>query len=143
MAPRPVRVLAVTGDFFPIEGTRRTVARCKRLWELYGAEDKIDLVDDESTHAYTRPLANAAAAFFARHLLDREARVDDAPIAPFEQDALWCTSSGQVRGELDGAAFVYDENQGKLAQLERKRSALPTAERRERATAWLREKVHR
>ena len=27
MAPKPVCVLAVTSDFFPIEGTRRTVAR--------------------------------------------------------------------------------------------------------------------
>ena len=36
MAPRPVQVQAVKWDFFPIEGTRRTVARCKRFWDMFG-----------------------------------------------------------------------------------------------------------
>lgn len=116
MAPRPVRVLAVTGDFFPIEGTRRTVARCKRLWGLYGQADAVDLVEDDSTHAYTPKLARAAAQFFAHHLLGTEPELDEARIAPVEPRRLWCTRSGQVRGEIADAEFVYEANQERLDQ---------------------------
>lgn len=53
MAPRPVLVLAVTNDFFPIEGTHRTVERTKRFWEMYGCGEKLKLVEDDSPHKYT------------------------------------------------------------------------------------------
>jgi cephalosporin-C deacetylase-like acetyl esterase len=141
MTPKPVRVLAVTDDFFPIEGARRTVARCNRLWELYGCPENLDLVEDRSRHAYTRKLARSATEFFARHLLGREAEIDDARIAPFPAEELWCTKSGQVRGELEGAAFVHEANVERLKQVERRRAAIPQPTRRERAVTWLRGEV--
>jgi cephalosporin-C deacetylase-like acetyl esterase len=141
MAPKPVRVLAVTSDFFPIEGVRSTVARCKRLWALYGREDAIDLVEDFSGHAYTRPLARASAKFFAHHLLGRDIQPEAISVAPYEAHKLWCMSSGQVRGEIKEAVSVLEANQQRVAELERARQALPAAQRRERAVQWLREKV--
>ncbi|HEY9250035.1 MAG TPA: prolyl oligopeptidase family serine peptidase, partial [Rariglobus sp.] len=53
MVPRPVLVLAVTGDIFPIEGTRRTVQRCRRFWDMYGCGGGLQLAEDESHHMYT------------------------------------------------------------------------------------------
>jgi hypothetical protein len=141
LAPRPVRVLAVTGDFFPIEGTRETVARAKRLWKAAGNPCGVDLVEDDSNHMYTPRLARAAAEFFARHLLDREVEPDDSKISPFEPGLLWCTETGQVRGEIEGAKFVLDANRERLQALEEGRRALPETERRERALRWLRERV--
>jgi len=147
MAPRPVRVMAVTSDFFPIEGTRRTVARCKRLWGLYGREDAVDLVEDVSTHAYTPNLARAAAQFFARHLLGTEPEMDDGRIAPVEPKRLWCTSSGQVRGEMEGAEFVYEANQERLHQVVGRRASgagrTDTRHPTPDALDWLRETVYR
>lgn len=143
MAPRPVRVLAVRSDFFPIEGTQRTVERCKRVWETIGVEDRLDLIEDDSTHCYTPKLARAAAAFFAHHLLDSDAQFDDSKIAPFEPQTLWCTESGQVRGEIEDAAFVLDANRERLKEAERERLAFPAEARRTRALDWLRERVHR
>ncbi|MDG0794213.1 acetylxylan esterase [Cohnella ginsengisoli] len=69
MAPKPVLVLAVTNDFFPIEGTHRTVERVRRIWTMYGCEDRLRFVEDDSHHKYTVPLAQAAAGFFREHLL--------------------------------------------------------------------------
>lgn len=141
LAPKPVRVLAVTSDFFPIEGTRRTVARCKRLWGLFGKSDHVDLVEDVSGHSYTPPLARAAAQFFARHLLDKEHEPDDGRIAPIEPQKLWCTASGQVRGEMQGAASVHEANQERLAESEAGRHAVNPPERQAEARAWLRRRV--
>jgi hypothetical protein len=143
MTPKPVRVLAVTGDYFPIEGTRRTVKRCKRLWALFGREDDVDLVEDASTHSYTRPLARAAAEFFSRHLLGRIPNLDDARIQPFEPKKLWCTQSGQVREDMAGAVFAYETNVERLNQLEEQRRAIPQPGRRDRGIKWLRGQVFR
>ncbi|MCC6729211.1 MAG: acetylxylan esterase [Chthonomonadales bacterium] len=142
-APRPVRVLAVTGDFFPIEGTRRTVERCRRVWELFGRGDEVDLAEDRSGHAYTRPLARAAASFFGQHLLGAAAQVDERRVQPLEARQLWCTRSGQVRGDLPGARAVFETNLDRLRGVAAKREAVPAAERRARATEWLRERVAR
>lgn len=133
MCPKPVRVLAVQSDFFPIEGTRRTVARSRRLWELCGKPKNLDLIEDASIHAYTPRLAEAAAEFFAKHLLGIGKRFA-ARSAIFPTSQLWCTRTGQVMGELPGARTVYHENQREL----RKDRKLPG---RQAALAWLRDRV--
>lgn len=143
MAPKPVCVLAVTSDFFPIEGTRRTVTRARRVWDLYGRADALQLVEDDSTHRYTEPLAKAAAKFFAHHLIQREMDVNPLQTAPRPEPDLYATKSGQVRGELPNAEFVFEANVARLAALETARRALPAAERKERATTWLRSQVTR
>ncbi|HET6382312.1 MAG TPA: acetylxylan esterase [Armatimonadota bacterium] len=141
MAPRPVRVLAVTGDFFPIEGTLRTVARCRRFWEMFDRPGGLALSEDQSNHAYTRLLARASAQFFADHFLDRDPELNDSAIAPFEPSELWCTRSGQVRGEIPGAGFVFEENRKRLEELEARRQAASPDARREKAVKWLRSRV--
>ncbi|HZP83274.1 MAG TPA: hypothetical protein VFB21_16650 [Chthonomonadaceae bacterium] len=143
MAPKPVRVLAVQSDFFPIEGTRRTVARCKRLWGLFDRSEDVDLVEDASTHAYTPKMAKAAAAFFAKHLLGANPSLEQVSVAPFEPKRLWCMASGQVRGDIKDAAFVFEANRERLQEAERERQSLPAAQRRERAIQWLRQRVER
>ena len=143
MAPKPVLVLAVQYDFFPIEGTRRTVQRARRVWELLGKGEDIGLVEDTCQHQYSPKLARAAAAFFSRHLLGRSVSGDDAPTEPLPPQELQCTSSGQVRGELPGARFVYEENLDRLTEMERARDAATDAARRKSALSWLREQVFR
>ncbi|HYE04521.1 MAG TPA: prolyl oligopeptidase family serine peptidase, partial [Planctomycetota bacterium] len=137
MAPKPVRVLAVTYDFFPIDGTRRTVSRCKRLWELCGAGDRVDLVEDPTIHNYTPALARASAAFFSKHLLGREVAVDSSTVATLPAEKLWATKTGQVRGSYPQARGVHDELRDRLPQLARARAG-----KRAQGLAWLRERVH-
>ncbi|MFC3772682.1 alpha/beta hydrolase family protein [Paenibacillus sp. GCM10012303] len=143
MAPRPVLVLAVTSDFFPIEGTRRTVARTKRFWEMYGVNHSPGIAEDRSTHAYTRPLADAAAEFFAKHLSvpGRDTR-KEIRIELLGQAELDCTKSGQVRGDYADARAVYEENGARLDELERRRAALSEETLKSEALGWLKERVY-
>ena len=143
MAPKPVCVLAVTSDFFPIEGTRRTVTRARRIWELSGRGAALELVEDDSTHAYTPKLARAAARFFAQHLLGRT--VDLAGFEPkaFPPEQLHATKSGQVRVEFPDAEFVFDATAARLKEVEAARAALTAADRKARAHEWLRGEVLR
>jgi hypothetical protein len=143
MAPKPVCVLAVTGDFFPIEGTRRTVERCKRLWEIAGKPGSLELVEDNSTHEYTAVLARAAARFFFKHLRGAECKLDESKIRLFAESQVWCTKSGQVRAEFPDAEFVHESLAREVRALEEKRRAIPAPERKKAAVAWLRERVQR
>lgn len=141
MVPRPVLVLAVTSDFFPIEGTRRTVERTRRFWELFGKGDYIDLFEDDSDHHYTRKMAKATAEFLSYHLLGKKVTPSDTEIEAVEPSKLWCTNTGQVRGEIEGSRAVYDENCDRLSEIEKQRNALAGNAYMERAVNWLREKV--
>ena len=143
MAPKPVCVLAVTSDFFPIEGTRRTVTRARRIWELSGRGTALELVEDESTHAYTPKLARAAARFFAQHLLGRKVDLTRFEPAVFPPEQLHSMKSGQVRAEFTDAEFVFDLTAARLKEVEAARATLPAADRRARAHDWLREQVLR
>ena len=129
MAPKPVCVLAVTSDFFPIEGTRRTVTRARRIWELSGRGAALELVEDDSTHAYTPKLARAAARFFAQHLLGRTVDLAGFEPKPFPPEQLHSTKSGQVRAEFADAEFVFDLTAARLKEVEAARAALTAADR--------------
>lgn len=141
MAPKPVRVLAVTYDFFPIEGTRRTVERCRRIWRFCGRESDLDLVEDQSIHKYTPKLARSAAEFFARHLLGTRLGARPLAVSLFEPSKLWCTRSGQVRGEIPGARFVPEANRERLAEIESGLAKIPVRPRRKQEKTWLRQQV--
>ncbi len=109
-APKPVLVLVVDTDFFPIEGTEETVNEVKPFWAMYDAEDKLNMIVDESQHKYTDTLAIAAATFFANQLNGEERVADLSALKSISESALWCTKSGQVKTEFSDCRFVYDEN---------------------------------
>lgn len=156
MAPKPVLVLAAQYDFFPIEGTRRTVERTKRFWEMYGKPEQLVLFEDRCTHMYSNRMAGAAGAFFAEHLLGAEnAGLADAirggaesglfsrlttyfsSVVPLAESELACTSGGQVRGHYAGERGPCEENADRVRELERLRSEMSEEERKRRALEWL------
>lgn len=142
MCPKPVMVLAVTWDFFPIEGTRRTVERCARLWEMFGRGESLRIVEDESTHKYTDKLADSAAAFFSKHLLGKElGDSSGTTVTTLEPERLWCTKSGQVRTDMPDARAAWEENLDRMALVEKARQSLSSQERETKAMEWLRERV--
>src|SRR4029077_3119277 len=49
-APRPTLLGAARLDFFPIEGTRESLAEARRLYEIAGAGDRIDCVEAPGRH---------------------------------------------------------------------------------------------
>lgn len=143
MAPKPVCVLAVTSDFFPIEGTRRTVTRSRRIWELLDRGAALELVEDDSTHAYTPKLARAAARFFGQHLLGKSVDLTGFEPKTFPPEQLHSTKSGQVRAEFADAEFVFDATTARDKEVEAARASQTVADRQARAHSWLREQVLR
>ena len=135
MAPKPVCVLAVKSDFFPIESTRRTVERSRHVWELHDRSDALELAEDHSVHGYTLNLARAATRFFSRHLLGREAFIEENKPVALPEKQLWCTATGQVRAEFADARIVHDDILDECKQLEEHATG------HEEGIAWLREKV--
>lgn len=51
MAPKPVLVLAKEEDFFPVQGAADTVRSLKKLYALYGAEERVELYRSPGRHA--------------------------------------------------------------------------------------------
>jgi len=141
MVPKPVRVLSVKYDFFPIESTRRTVKRVKRFWHLYGSNHNIDMIEDDTVHSFSVMLAKAATEFFAKHLLDKEISPQNYKIKILDPSELWCTTSGQVRGEISSATTIFEENHKELEELEKSLEAMDELEKKEDALKWLRAQV--
>jgi hypothetical protein len=142
-APKPLIILAAQYDFFPIEATRRTVARSRRFWELYGKSECLQLAEDRSTHRYTDKLADAAAQFFHKHLSPQLAAplAERELLAPLSAEQLICTSKGQVLLSVPDAKTIHDEIAARCDDLWRSRTQTPPEQRRSRALEWLREKV--
>ncbi|NLH99533.1 MAG: hypothetical protein GX446_08560 [Chthonomonadales bacterium] len=142
MAPKPVCVLAVTDDFFPIEGTRRTVERCRHVWERFGVPGMPELVVDRAGHAYTPTLARASVRFFARHLMGSEVEPDYERTAALPCVELWCTKTGQVRSEFADASSVHEACLAKLDEVAAERATRSPQARLGEARDWLRQRVH-
>lgn len=142
MAPKPLAVLAVQFDFFPIEGARRSVERVRRFWEMHGCEARLELCEDSSVHGYTTPLARHSARFFAQHLLGRTLDTSTWEGKPLSEAEIACTTSGQVSGDYPDAEFVFHANVARVAEAAAERQAFSPDERKARAARWLREQVY-
>lgn len=100
LAPRPTLVLSKNHDFFPIEGTVRTVERARRWFDLAGAAGRLRHVRDDGPHGLSEALARAAADFFTEHLGAGPTRTSAPehaePEPPAAEAELRCTRTGQL-----------------------------------------------
>lgn len=142
MAPRPVCILATTYDFFPIEGTRDSVAEGKRFYEMFGKPENLRLAEDQFTHCYTPKLARDAAAFFSEIFLGEKHDVDNSTFHYLKPEEMFATKTGNVRTSIPGAHAVYQDSVNLAEKLRKERLALPENERRARAKEWLKERVY-
>ena len=140
-APRPAAILAVKYDFFPIEGTRETFREAQRIYGLYGRKEQVRLYEDEYTHSYTPKLAVCAAEFFSEIFLGRKVTVDNRHFEPLPEEKMYATRTGNIKGEIADARLVPQEVAEYAEELRKARMALPEAERKARAKAWLTERV--
>ncbi|WP_156252741.1 alpha/beta hydrolase family protein [Pseudactinotalea terrae] len=131
-APRPLAVLAVDFDFFPMEGTLESFERARRAYAVLDAEQAISLHSAASTHAYPPPLAHDAATFFCQAF-----GLPAPALAPTEEpapaDRMRAMPSGQVAIDRPGSQFVHD-----LVRAEADALTRPAPEA---ARAWLTERV--
>jgi dienelactone hydrolase len=106
--PRAIHVSAAVQDFFPIEGTRKTMRELTAVYERLGLGDRIKLKEGYHRHAYSDENQISAFAFIDR-MLKMPVRHALDPVKTLEPAALNVTKSGQVRVDLtDGGRSLVD-----------------------------------
>src|SRR5207247_5387475 len=95
MYPRPVLVAAAVLDFFPIEGTRKTVREVRRLYERFHHGDRIGLVEGYHPHQFS-PENQEAALAFLDHFNQMPVRHGLTAVKEVAVNAWQCTGKAQV-----------------------------------------------
>ena len=128
MAPKPVLFLTNRQDFFPREGTLRTLAQAKALWQQCGSDHTVEMATAESQHAYPNSLARRVTQFFMQHLnapaQDVAAVPDGFVCTVREPRELWCTPEGQVLKYDPAMRTVHDEIRDEMLRLRDARAML-------------------
>jgi hypothetical protein len=107
MYPRPVFVAAAVLDFFPIEGTHKTVREVTELYGKFNHADRISIVDGYHDHQYSLENQEAAIDFLDR--FNRlPARQSFAPVKEIDDKELQCTRTGQVMLDFENARSLMD-----------------------------------
>ena len=94
-APKPLRLITATRDFFPIEGTRETFRKLQGLYGEIGAAGNVSMTEDDVDHSYYPQLRESTARFFCETfgLTYDEAGVATDLLSPQE---LQVTETGQL-----------------------------------------------
>lgn len=108
IAPRPVLAGAVAYDSFPIEGTHEAVRRAKRIYELYGRPEGVQIAVDDALHCYSDGLRQACVNWFKEHLKNEAPDFVTAHPGLLPDEELNAAPSGQVLRDFAGAATIID-----------------------------------
>ena len=114
IAPKPLLILSPRQDFFPREGARRTLREAEQIWRAAGADVLPDMITAPTQHAYSPALAQAAAQFFSRCLLGRDAQISDFAFAPLKADALAAVPDSMLLDAYPGTRTLHRELCGLL-----------------------------
>jgi cephalosporin-C deacetylase-like acetyl esterase len=107
MYPRPVFVAAAVLDFFPIEGTRKTVREVSELYSKFHRGDRIGWTEGYHDHQYSTENQEAALDFLDR-FNGMPARYGLPPVTELDDKALQCTRTGQVMLDFENARSLMD-----------------------------------
>jgi dienelactone hydrolase len=106
--PRPVFVASAVLDFFPIEGTRRTVREIEAVYRRGGHADRIAKAEGYHEHQFSVENQRAALAF-----LDRFNGMPEGRPLPetrdIDEQQLQVTRTGQVMLDRPDARSLMDE----------------------------------
>jgi len=107
MYPRPVFVAAAVLDFFPIEGTHKTVREVSDLYAKFGHADRIAMREGYHQHQYSLENQEAAIAFLD-HFNGLPAGKALPLVKELDEKTLQCTRTGQVMLDYDNARSLMD-----------------------------------
>lgn len=117
-APKPTLICVGTQDYFDIDGAWTTFREAKGLYGLLGHPERMDFIEYNDKHGFSKPRRQAAMRFMRRWLLNKDDNPDE-PEHMISKDAeLQCTTSGQVlneNGEIVSIFQVTQERARKLA----------------------------
>lgn len=124
-APKPTLICVGTQDYFDIDGAWTTFREAKGLYGLLGHPERMDFIEYNDKHGFSKPRRQAAMRFMRRWLLDKDDNPDE-PEHMISKDAeLQCTTSGQVLNESGEVLSIFQVTQQRARHLaaERKRSS--------------------
>lgn len=107
MYPRPVFVAAAVLDFFPIEGTHKTVREVSDIYAKFGHADRISMREGYHDHQFSVENQQAAIAFLDHFNGLPPGRVLP-PVKQLDEKTLQCTRTGQVMLEYENARSLMD-----------------------------------
>lgn len=105
--PRPVFVAAAALDFFPIEGTYKTVNELSELYARFGHADRTGMHETYNGHQYSPENQEAAIEFLDR-FNGMPIRHDLPPVKELDDKLVQCTRTGQVMLEYPDATSLMD-----------------------------------
>jgi len=115
-APKPYAIVSTANDMFPFAGAKQTYEEAKRIYGLYGAEDKLQWITGPGGHGNLMPISGPILGFLARHLNNNTADITYTPIPLAHREDLICTPTGQVSTSIGGET-VYSLNRKRAQTL--------------------------
>jgi hypothetical protein len=107
MYPRPVLVAAAVLDFFPIEGTHKTVREVGDVYRRFQHADRIGITEGYHDHQFS--LENQERALdFLDHFNGMPARKGLPPIKDLDEKSLQTTRTGQVMLDFESSRSLMD-----------------------------------
>lgn len=139
-APKPTLMVTTTRDFFSIQGARETFREARNFYKAIGAEENMNMVEDDNVHTSTKLNREAMYAFFQK-TLDLPGDPTDMDVEVFKEEELWATSTGQLVTSLKGETIFslnkqLVEKQIENLELSRKDCDLSIEEIRASAREW-------
>ncbi|RJP31386.1 MAG: hypothetical protein C4527_08015 [Candidatus Omnitrophota bacterium] len=147
IAPRPLMVASANRDgLFSIESIRQSVAYIRQIYNLYGADDNLKLVETPGGHSYHETSRTKIFSFFIHHLMGKDAPPET--VGDIELDKEKLLSVDQLRIYVDGPPA--DDRTTTIQDSFQKMAEPPVIENldalkahREKVVAFLREKTFR
>jgi dienelactone hydrolase len=136
-APKPYLICSTKEDFFPIEGARKTYQEGKRIYGLFGAEDRISWAVGPGGHGMPLNVREAIYAWMSHWLKDKPGPAPEPRIITEYEEDLLCTPTGQLATSLGGET-ASSLNIRRLSQLVPPRPVTDLKERVLRLTRYQR-----
>jgi cephalosporin-C deacetylase-like acetyl esterase len=101
-APRPYAIVSTTEDMFPFAGAKAAYEEVRRVYALYGAEDRLQWITGPGGHGALQPIAPEVVAFFTRWLRDDPTPRAFTALRPPRPEDVLVTPTGQLSTSLGG-----------------------------------------
>ncbi|NQV87754.1 MAG: acetylxylan esterase, partial [Woeseiaceae bacterium] len=130
-APRPTLMCVATQDFFDNDGAWTTFREAKQLYSLLGHSERIDMIDFNDTHGFSKPRRTAAMRFMRRWLLGKDDNPEEGELTLCSDEELQCTATGEVLRDFADGVSVFDVTRKRAESLAPQREALWRGSKRE------------
>lgn len=123
-APKPTLMCVATQDFFDNDGAWTTFREAKQLYSLLGHSERIDMIDFNDTHGFSKPRRTAAMRFMRRWLLGKDDNPAEGELTLSSDEELQCTETGEVLRDFADAISIFDVTRKRAELLKPQRDAL-------------------